>query len=433
MAANGQPHLIRQLLSRRAYQHRAEEVRLEETHISWVLLAGRYAYKLKKPVNLGFVDFSTHEKRVADCAEEVRLNKRLCPDVYLGVVNVTERNGQLRMGGSGEAVEPAVRMRRLPDAGMLPNLLAAGGVGDRLMHRLANHLAKFHAATATGPGVDEYGSPATIQANWQENFAQATPLVGPILEEDIDHSIRTYVQDFLNDQSGLLESRVAHERIRDGHGDLHAASICVEGRRLQLFDCVEFAARFRCADVAAEVAFLAMDLAHRGRADLSATFIDRYVDASHDRDLLRLIDFYSSYRAYVRGKVLSMRIDQPGLAADEAHRIESESRAYFDLAWAYSGGLGKPLLILSMGLPASGKTSLAQDLAGRLGLVYLSPDVLRKELACVRPTEHAGAVRSRHLHSVHYAPHVQGHAPPCRDLAAPRKVRCARRHVRRPG
>ena len=241
------------------------------------------------------------------------------------------------------------------------------------------------------------------------------------------------MQDLLNDESGLLESRVAHERIRDGHGDLHAASICVEGRRLQLFDCVEFAARFRCADVAAEVAFLAMDLAHRGRADLSATFIDRYVDASHDRDLLRLIDFYSCYRAYVRGKVLSMRIDQPGLAADEAHRIESESRAYFDLAWAYSGGLGKPLLILSMGLPASGKTSLAQDLAGRLGLVYLSPDVLRKELACVRPTEHAGAVRSRHLHSVHYAPHVQGHAPPCRDLAAPRKVRCARRHVRRPG
>ncbi len=162
--------LIGPLLSSRAYRHRVDRVRPEETHIAWVLLAGRYAYKLKKPVNLGFVDFSTRERRADDCAEEVRLNRRLCPDVYLGVVDVVERDGELHMGGTGEAVEPAVKMRRLPAAGMLPNLLARDAVQARLMHRLARHLARFHATAATGRGVAEYGSPAAIRANWRENF-----------------------------------------------------------------------------------------------------------------------------------------------------------------------------------------------------------------------------------------------------------------------
>ena len=387
MATTRTPPMIRKLLSPRAYPHPAQDVRLEETHISWVLSAGRYAYKLKKPVDLGFVDLSSRKKRAADCAEEVRLNRRLCPDVYLGVVDVVERDGHVRMGGSGRAVEPAVRMRRLPDDGMLPRLLATGAADERLMRRLANHLARFHATAATGPGVDEYGSLATIRANWDENFAQTAPLLGHSLAEELDQSIRAHVQRFVREQSDLFKGRVARGMIRDGHGDLHAASICVEGRRVRLFDCVEFAARFRCADVAAEAAFLAMDLAHRGRADLSFAFVDAYMQASGDHELLRLIDFYSCYRAYVRGKVLGMRLGQLSLAQDEALGIESEARAYFDLAWAYAVGFGRPLLLVTMGLPASGKTTLAEALAGRLGLVHLSSDIVRKELAGVGPRQ----------------------------------------------
>jgi uncharacterized protein len=390
MTAARPPKLIRQLLSPRAYRHKVDRVHLEETHISWVLLAGRYAYKIRKPVDLGFVDFTAREQRATDCKEEIRLNRRLCPDVYLGVVDVVRRQSRLCIGGSGQPVEPAVRMRRLPESGMLPNLLASGAADHRLMRRLGHHLARFHASAATGNGVDEYGSLPTVRSNWDENFAQMNPRLGQMLSKDTNRAISQFVDRWLRERAALVERRVANGRVREGHGDLHAASICVEGRRLQLFDCLEFAPRFRCGDVAAEVAFLAMDLAHRGRADLAAAFVNAYVEASDDSELLSLLDFYCCYRAYVRGKVMSMRLDQH-LPADEAQTIEAEATAYFDLAWAYAGGFGGPVLLVAMGLPASGKTTLGQALAVRLGLVHLSSDLVRKELVGVRPTEHVRA------------------------------------------
>ena len=385
------PPPVAALLRPAAYPHPADDLHLHETHVSWVVLAGPYAYKVKKPVDLGFLDFSTPERRAAACADEVRLNRRLCPDVYLGVVRLVERRGAYFVGGTGRPVEPAVRMRRLPDAGMLPNLLATGAVDARLVGRIARRLARFHARAATGPGVDEYGGPATVRANWDENFAQTAPFVGRMVPASVQEAIVAYVERFLAEQRALLERRVAAGRIREGHGDLHAGSICVEGRRLQLFDCLEFSARFRCADVAAEVAFLAMDLDHYGRADLAAAFVDAYVRDGGDRELARLLDFYKCYRAYVRGKVASLRLAEPGLAPAQEVDVVAEARAYFDLAWAYTGGLARPTLVVTMGLPASGKTSLARALARRLGLVHLASDVVRKELAGLQPTEHGGA------------------------------------------
>jgi uncharacterized protein len=271
---------------------------------------------------------------------------------------------------------------------MLPGLLDRGEVDARLMRRLARRLARFHAAAASGPGIAEYGSPSAVRANWEDNFTQTASFVGHTLSDDVRHAIATYVAHVLRDQANLFERRVVQGRIRDGHGDLHAGSICVEGRRLQLFDCIEFAPRFRCADVAAEVAFLAMDLAHRGRADLASAFVKAYVRASGDQELLPLLDFYCCYRAYVRGKVLSMRLDQPDLLPADTALVESDARAYFELAWAYAGGLGGPRLFVTMGLPASGKSTLAEGLARRLGLVHLSSDRVRKELARLPPTEH---------------------------------------------
>jgi predicted kinase len=164
--------------------------------------------------------------------------------------------------------------------------------------------------------------------------------------------------------------------------------VCVAGRRLYLFDCIEFNPRFRCADVAAEVAFLAMDLAHLGRADLASAFVDAYIAASGDAELRNLLDFYTCYRAYVRGKVLSFRLDEPELSRAETARIEAEASAYFNLALAVAGGLPRPLLVVTMGRPATGKTTLARALAGQLGLVHLSSDVVRKHLAGLRVTEH---------------------------------------------
>ena len=378
---------LMELLRPAAFPHLAPHPTVIETHISWVILAGAFVYKLRKPVDFGFLDFSTLEQQRADCEAEVRLNRRLCPDLYLGVVDVVERDGVLSMTGPGSPVEPAVVMRRLPEAGMLPALLAREAADDRLMERLARHLAEFHAGAATGIGVDEFGSVAMLRTNWAENFAQTAAFVGRTLAGQQYAEIRSYVEQFLEAHAELLKRRVAQGRIRDGHGDLHAGSVCVAHRRLYLFDCIEFNDRFRCADVAAEVAFLAMDLDHLGRADLGSAFVDAYVRRSGDRELPALLDFYKCYRAFVRGKVLGFQLDDPALAASGLDLALSEARAYFDLAVTYAHQPERTLLV-TMGLPASGKTTLARALAGRLGLVHLSSDVVRKQLAEMRPSEH---------------------------------------------
>jgi aminoglycoside phosphotransferase family enzyme/predicted kinase len=372
------------LLRPEAFPHPARDPRLIETHISWIILAGDFAYKLRKPVDFGFLDFSTQPRRRADCEAEIRLNSRLCPDLYLGIANLVEDNaGQLCFDLEAEAGEPAVRMRRLPEAGMLPTLLERGAVDERLMSRIAQQLADFHAVAPTGDGVDQYASVNAIRANWQENFSQT-----PGLEAELQSPIRAYVDDFLIYNRELLERRVQRGRIRDGHGDLHAGSVCATRRRLFLFDCIEFNTHFRCADVAAEVAFLAMDLEHLGRADLGWAFVDAYVRASRDLELPRLLDFYKCYRAFVRGKVLSFRLAERSLASDAAADLRGEARAYFDLAYSIATRSAQPLALVCMGLPGSGKTTLARALAGRLGLVHLSSDLVRKHLAGVRPTSH---------------------------------------------
>jgi aminoglycoside phosphotransferase family enzyme/predicted kinase len=372
------------LLRPEAFVHPARDIRLIETHISWVILAGEYAYKLRKPVNFGFLDFSTLEQRRTDCHAEVLLNRRLCPDMYLGVVDLVQQDdGRLQIGGSGTPVEPVVKMHRLPESGMLPNVLQRDEGDERLMRRLAQQLAEFHVDAATGAGVDEYGSVGMLHTNWDENFAQTTVL--PASSRDV---IRAFVTRFISDNTALLERRIANGRIRDGHGDLHAASVCVTRRRLYLFDCIEFNARFRCADVAAEVAFLAMDLEHLGHSDLAAAFVAAYTRASNDPELPLLLDFYKCYRAFVRGKVLAFRLLEPHVDAESATKVRNEALAYFDLAYAYANPLPRPVLVVSMGLPASGKSTLAQGLASRLGLVHLSSDVTRKQLAGLRATFH---------------------------------------------
>jgi aminoglycoside phosphotransferase family enzyme/predicted kinase len=392
------PPIITSLLRPEAYQHPADAIELRETHISWVILAGPFAYKIKKPVDYGFLNFATVRRRLADCEDEVRLNRRLCPDVYLGIVEVVERDGSLFMGGPGFPVEPAVWMRRLPERGMLPAMLARQAVGSQLVRRIARQLAELHAGAATGPGVDEYGSLAAVRANWDESFCQTTRFIGRTISRATHARIVSFAERFLAENRVLFPQRVSEGRIREGHGDLHAGSICVEGRHVQLFDCLEFAPRFRCADVAADVAFLAMDLDHFGRADLSADFVDEYVRRSGDGDLPRLLDFYKCYRAYVRGKVISLRLDEPELAPADRSAIEADAQAYFDLAWVYARGLGGPTIVVTMGLPGSGKTTLARELARHLGLVHLSSDVVRTSLAGLRPADRPVAAFGRGIY-----------------------------------
>ena len=355
------PPIVRALLQPQAYPHPADSLQLHETHISWVVLAGPFAYKLRKPVNLGFLDFTSKAARIEDCANEVRLNRRLCPDVYLGVVHIVEQDGGYRVGGalpedalspSACPGEPAVWMRRLPADGMLPALLAQHAVTPGLMRQIARQLAAFHATAATGPGVDEFGSVATITDNWTENFMQAAPYIGWTLVWETFDEIDRFVARFLAEQRVLLERRVTERRIREGHGDLHAGSICLEGDRVHLFDCLEFAPRFRCSDVAAEVAFLAMDLDHFGQPALGAAFVEEYVRASNDHELPALLDFYRCYRAFVRGKVASLRLTDSVLSREDRDAVVGEARAYFALAQSYTSTAPRTAVLTAAGCTA---------------------------------------------------------------------------------
>ncbi len=336
------PQPVRGLLRAEAFPHAADRLELRETHGAWVILAGPYAYKLKKPVNFGFFDYSSRELRDADAEAELRLNRRLAPSVYLGVVDIVERDGQVYVGGSGRVLERAVWMRRLPEEGMLTSLLARGAVSPQLIRRLARILVRFHAGAKTRLGVDEFGEPRNLEANWDENFDQIAPYVGITITSTELDAIRYGVERILRDELELLQRRVAAGRVREGHGDLHAGSICVVDGRIVIFDCIQFSARYRCADVAAEVAFLAMDLDHAGRADLGSAFVAEYVRHSHDEELPRLLPFYKCYRAFVRGKVLSLQLGQGGLTDEERAEPIASARSYFDLAGRYIRGLLPP-------------------------------------------------------------------------------------------
>ena len=227
-------------------------------------------------------------------------------------------------------------MRRLPREGMLTNLLARGQVDARLVRQIARQLARFHDGAPTGPGVSGHGSPAAIRRNWAGSFVQAAPYRGRTLPDDVADGVEAYVARFLRENRDLLERRVATGRVRDGHGDAHAGNICVAGGRVHLFDCIEFCARFRCADVAADVAFLAMDLDRRGRADLASAYCAAYAEESLDGELWTLLPFYKCHRAFVRGLVTSLRLDEPGTTADQRAAVENDARAYFELAWSYA-------------------------------------------------------------------------------------------------
>jgi len=328
---SSQPPALAALLDLAAAAHGPQPPRLIQTHISWIVLAGPCAYKLKKPLALGFLDYSTPVKRLEACYREVRLNRRLCHGIYLGVKPIPDPRREPE--GSQRVLDFAVHMRRLPEDRMLDVLLRRGQATREMVEAVADKLAAFHAIAGTGPSVDQHGAPEAVSANVQENFTQTEPYIGRTIDQQSWRAIRGATLRFLEVNQRLFERRVAQGRIRDGHGDLHAASVCMT-EPIAIFDCIEFNDRFRCGDVAAEVAFLAMDLEHNGRPDLGAVFVDRYVAASADRELRQLLDFYVCYRAYVRGKVESFKLDEGEFGLAERAEAQRRARRYFDLARA---------------------------------------------------------------------------------------------------
>jgi len=386
------PELIEALCSPDAYPHEADAIELIQTHISYVLLAGAYAYKIKKPLELHFLDYSTLERRRQMCEEEVRLNRRLCPDVYLGVVSVVRAAGRYRISGQGEAVEYAVQMRRMPQDRFMPALIARKELTAAEVRAVAYVIASFHAAAQTDERITAFGSVDVLRVNWQENFDQTRPFVGRTLTTEQFDAVREYADRFLTQQAALLTERAASGRTRDCHGDLRADSIVIGGRgEICVMDCIEFNDRIRYGDVAGDIGFLAMDLDARGRPDLADELMSAYLSASDDETLPCVLDYYRCYRAYVRGKVESLQIEESEIPLDQRAAAAARARSLFELARTYAVVPHPRAAVMLVGLSGTGKSYLADGVAARLGTALVSSDATRRRILALRPGEHAYA------------------------------------------
>ena len=389
------------------YPHPVKAVRQRETHISRVFLTGEFVYKIKKEVNLGFVDYSSLEKRLYFCRQETDLNRRLSSGIYLGVVPITRDHDRYALQGTGVPVEYTVKMRQLPGTGTMVRMLKARKIGKTEIKALTQRLADFYAATAGSPEIDEYGSLETVRCNCEENFSQIAGFLGNVLDERLFQIIRAATRSFLKRKKGLFEKRVATGRIRDCHGDLRSGHIYFDNG-IQIVDCIEFNDRFRYGDIASDLAFLAMDLDFEGFPEAARELVDAYVHSAADPDAFALLDFYKCYRAMVRSKIACLRLSESGASEYAYHKTHREAQQYLELAYRYALQFTRPVIWVVCGLPASGKSTIAAALGKALGLEILRSDAVRKQLfelpvetAVIQPFEEG--MYSREVNALTYA------------------------------
>lgn len=366
---------------------------LAETHISWVLLGENDVYKFKKPVALGFLDYSSREKRHAACRAELELNQRLATGIYLGVVPVQAIGAEFRLGDGdtgdeGQSLDWAVHMVRLPAASRADVLLAAGKLGAPEIEALAIRLAAFHQAARQDENTAAYGRRESIAANVAENFAQGQSSLEQTLRPEEGAELQRWQTAFLEQNAATLKARVAAGRVRDGHGDLRLEHVYFLEAGIVVVDCIEFNERFRFADVAADIAFLAMDLTKNRRPDLAELLLAAYAREADDFGLYGVVDFYESYRAHVRAKIAGFVADDPGASEKTRDLAEAEARKFYLLALASERrALLPPKLIAVGGQIASGKSTLARELGRALAAPVIEADRTRKLLLGVAPTE----------------------------------------------
>jgi aminoglycoside phosphotransferase family enzyme/predicted kinase len=366
-----------------AYPQEAERFAHIETHASHVFLAGDFAYKLKKPVDLGFLDFSTLERRRFFCEEELRLNRRLAPDTYLAVIPVTGTPAAPRLGGEGAALEYAVQMRRFPQKKLLSQRRVSADVVDRI----ADRVAAFHETIPVAAPESAYGTPAAVVAPMLENLAVLRRGTGAGEAARLD-ALNTWIRIRASALAGVMEYRRLDGRVRECHGDLHRGNIAEVEGRLIIFDGIEFGPALRWIDTISEVAFLAMDLAAGGTPDMARRFVNRYLERNGDYGGVALLDIYCVYRAMVRAKVTAIRLTQPGLEANEVLHYRRELTRYLALAEDFTRDRPRRLL-LTHGRSGSGKTHLSGILRERLHLIHIRSDVERKRLFGLPPEARA--------------------------------------------
>jgi uncharacterized protein len=374
--------LIKALQNPGVWPHPVTGVEVLETHISYVLLAGEFAYKIKKPLDLGFLNFSTLDLRQQSCEQELRLNRRLAPELYLDVIAITGTPDKPEVGGRGPVLEYAVRMLRFPSNGLLSQHVER--LTPELVDRLAVKVSAFHAEIDTLDADSPGGSPEAVYAPMLENFRQIRELEhGPGISAQLER-LEQWTQQACRDLAGSIVARKAEGFVRECHGDMHLGNITLVDAEPVIFDGIEFNENLRWIDTISEIAFLVMDLEQRGRPGLAQRFLNTYLEQSGDYDGLELLSLYKTYRAMVRAKVAAIRLAQDDLGADEHTKLTLDLHEYISLAESYTR-VGRPALIITHGMSGSGKSFSARLLAMWLPAVQIRSDVERKRLAGLAP------------------------------------------------
>lgn len=379
--------LIESLTNPSIYPGHVERVDVVQTHISVVFIAGDLVYKIKKPLNLGFLDYTTLEKRRFYCHQEVALNSRFSEGIYLDVVNIFSSASGIGFSGPGDIIETAVLMKRIPDDRILKNIIINRGLDDEQLTHLANRLNAFHASAPSSHRVSQYGSPEVIHRNLTENFEQTRSFAGITIDRKLLEEIAAGSFEFLGKYLPNLKDRVKKGFIRDVHGDLHSEHI-VFLDRVMLVDCIEFNDRFRYSDVISDIAFLLMDMDYLGFPLLSTKLNNLYANQCEDDFVCGLYRFYKSYRAFVRGKVNSFALNESEISPAVRNTARQSARDYFRLSAFYLRNETRPCLVVVCGLMGSGKSYIAQKLSQRTGFKVIRSDVIRKQMLGIETSQH---------------------------------------------
>ncbi|MFH2012620.1 MAG: AAA family ATPase [Pseudomonadota bacterium] len=376
-----QDELLSFLLNPRSYPHRPNTTHLVQTHAAYVIILPPYVYKVKKPVNFGFLDFTTLEKRHYFLKREIELNQRLCPEIYVDVVPISLSKKKLIFGEGEEVVEFALKMHKLTDQHFLKQLIKQGNIRTEDLDRVILKLKSFYESQTPKEEISRWGRIEKLKISTNENFRQIEDYIGLTLSLPIFKALRFYTDSFYIYNASLFDSRIREGRIKDCHGDLHLEHIHLSPRSVCIYDCVEFNDRLRYIDVANDIAFLAMDLDNNGRHDLSRYFVTQMANALRDSTMSQIMDFYKCYRSTVVGKVESLRSSEPEVSEQERKISHEKARRYFCSALQYAVIGSQPTVLVVMGHIGSGKSTLAKRLAQELGLEVFSSDRVRKELA----------------------------------------------------
>lgn len=373
------PLFIQAMLKPEFYDHPVDTCQLIETHISWVILTGDFAYKIKKPINLGFVDFSTLEKRKFYCEEELRLNRRLAPNIYLDVIPLSGSAKKPVLTGKEKAFEYAVKMQQFSNNMQLDRVLARNHLRQDMIGSLADLIAQFHQNIEIAKITSDFGKPEQVYQPAKENFIQIRQHITDKSKIDLLSKIERWTKDTFNEIKNIFEQRKEKSYIRECHGDLHLRNLAWHENKPLVFDCLEFNEHFRWIDVVSEIAFLIMDLDVHKKPELAQYFLNKYLELTGDYEGCSVLKFYLVYRAMVRAKVDAIRSTQAGISQQESDEANAEIVNYLQLALTYTYKI-KPFIIITHGMSASGKSTITQLLLEKIGAVRIRADVERKRL-----------------------------------------------------